>query len=31
VDGLRGVDYVIVCPAGRVDALAAVLDPDVRA
>ena len=31
VDGLRGVDYVIVCPAGRVDALAALLDPGVRA
>jgi bifunctional ADP-heptose synthase (sugar kinase/adenylyltransferase) len=31
VDNVRGVDYVIVCAAGRVDALAALLMPDVRA
>jgi D-glycero-beta-D-manno-heptose 1-phosphate adenylyltransferase len=30
VDGLRGVDYVIVCRAEKVDALAALLRPDVR-
>ena len=30
VDSLRGVDYVIVCPAGRVKTLAALLTPDVR-
>jgi len=28
---LRGVDYVIVCAPDRVDALAALLTPDVRA
>jgi bifunctional ADP-heptose synthase (sugar kinase/adenylyltransferase) len=31
VDSVRGVDYVIVCPASGVDALAARLAPDVRA
>ena len=31
VDSLRGVDYVIVCAADGVDALAALLMPDVRA
>jgi bifunctional ADP-heptose synthase (sugar kinase/adenylyltransferase) len=31
VDGLRGVDYVIVCSAERIDRLAAILIPDVRA
>jgi len=31
VDSVRGVDYVIVCPASRVDALAALVTPDVRA
>ena len=31
VDNLRGVDYVIVCAAGRVDGLATLLTPDVRA
>jgi bifunctional ADP-heptose synthase (sugar kinase/adenylyltransferase) len=31
VDSLRGVDYVIVCAPERVDALAALLMPDVRA
>lgn len=30
VDSLRGVDYVIVCPAGRVETLAALLRPDAR-
>ena len=30
-DSLRGVDYVIVCAPDRVDALAALLMPDVRA
>ena len=28
---LRGVDYVIVCAPDRIDALAALLMPDVRA
>jgi len=31
IDGLRGVDYVIVCAAERVEHLAALLIPDVRA
>ena len=31
VDNLRGVDYVIVCIAERVDQLAALLVPDTRA
>ena len=31
VDSLRGVDYVIVCPRARTDALAALVMPDVRA
>jgi len=31
VDNLRGVDYVIVCVADRLDSLAALLKPDVRA
>ena len=31
VNGLRGVDYVIVCAAARVELLAALLIPDVRA
>ena len=30
VDSLRGVDYVIVCPAARVGTLAALVLPDVR-
>ena len=30
-DSLRGVDYVIVCAPDRVEALAALLLPDVRA
>jgi bifunctional ADP-heptose synthase (sugar kinase/adenylyltransferase) len=30
-DGLRGVDYVIVCAPGGVERLAALLIPDVRA
>lgn len=31
VDNVRGVDYVIVCAADRVEPLAALLMPDVRA
>ena len=31
VDGVRGVDYVIVCASDQVDPLAALLMPDVRA
>ena len=31
VDSLRGVAYVIVCPAARVETLARLLAPDVRA
>jgi bifunctional ADP-heptose synthase (sugar kinase/adenylyltransferase) len=31
VDSVRGVDYVIVCAPGRVEPLAALLMPDVRA
>ncbi len=30
VDNLRGVDYVIVTPSDRIDALAALIAPDVR-
>lgn len=33
VDSLRGVAYVVICPAGRPDkvaTLAALIDPDVR-
>ena len=31
VDGVRGVDYVIVCARADVDRLASLLSPDVRA
>jgi bifunctional ADP-heptose synthase (sugar kinase/adenylyltransferase) len=31
VDGIRGVDYVIVCSEADVDRLASLLMPDVRA
>jgi bifunctional ADP-heptose synthase (sugar kinase/adenylyltransferase) len=31
IDGLRGVDYVIVCSRAGVDGLAALLTPDVLA
>jgi bifunctional ADP-heptose synthase (sugar kinase/adenylyltransferase) len=31
VDNLRGVDYVIICAPDRLEPLAAVLLPDVRA
>ena len=31
VDGVRGVDYVIVCARADVDRLASLLEPDLRA
>ena len=31
IDGLRGVDYVIVCSPADVDRLGTLLTPDVRA
>ena len=31
VDSVRGAGYVVICPAARVDALAALIQPDMRA